>query len=59
MKNYRYDGTLPDWNINGIIALVAGLAGGAVFYHSAFFASFPIAGVVYYLLAKRAVQAGK
>lgn len=48
-----YDGSLPDWNASGMLALAAGLAAGAVFYHAAFFASFPVAGIVYFLLAKR------
>lgn len=48
-----YDGSLPDWNVSGMVALAAGLAAGAIFYHAAFFASFPVAGLVYLIMAKR------
>ena len=55
-----YDGSLPDWNKAGLIALAAGLAAGAVFYEYAFFAAFPIAGMTYFFLAGKAapVQSG-
>lgn len=47
-----YDGSLPAWKANGLIALGIGIAGGVIFNQEAFFVAFPAAGISYYLLAK-------
>lgn len=50
---HLYSEKQRDWNVPGMIALAAGLVGGAIFYNFAFFAAFPVSAIVYYILAKR------
>lgn len=47
-----YDGSLPSWKANGLIALGVGILGGVIFNQEAFFVAFPAAAISYYLLAK-------
>lgn len=51
-----YDGSLPDWNRQGVAALALGLAAGFMFRDMAFFAAFPVSAAAYYALTRRAVS---
>lgn len=48
-----YSNTMPNWKKPGLIALVCGLISGCLVPEFAFFAAFPIAGVVYYFFTIR------
>ena len=51
--NSLYDAKLADWKMPGLAALLAGLVAGAILHNWAFFAAFPVAAIVYYVLARK------